>query len=278
MGDGKRASAGACEEADACGCDAAAFDADQDATMPVAERFVSINGEGVHAGRLASFVRFAGCNLRCSYCDTMWANERGCPVEPMTVDRIASWVRAQPAACTTLTGGEPALQPLLPGLVRALLDLPPVEDGAEGRSSRIVEVETNGSVDLSRLVALRDAPPNESVDAAHASQEASRLCLTMDWKLPSSGMEQRMLPGNLELLGADDTVKFVAGSYDDLREMLRVVRAHRLCDRCAVYASPVFGRIEPAQIVDFLRDHGLARVVVQLQLHKVIWPNTEKGV
>ena len=79
--------------------------------MPVAERFVSVNGEGVRAGRLASFVRFAGCNLRCSYCDTMWANEPGCHVEDLRVEDIAAWVAAQPAACTTLTGGEPALQP-----------------------------------------------------------------------------------------------------------------------------------------------------------------------
>ena len=44
------------------------------ATMPVAERFVSINGEGACAGKLAAFIRFTGCNLRCGYCDTMWAN------------------------------------------------------------------------------------------------------------------------------------------------------------------------------------------------------------
>lgn len=44
--------------------------------MKVVEKFTSINGEGTRAGELAVFVRFKGCNLRCSYCDTMWANER----------------------------------------------------------------------------------------------------------------------------------------------------------------------------------------------------------
>ena len=40
--------------------------------MKVVEKFTSINGEGTRAGELAVFIRFKGCNLRCSYCDTMW--------------------------------------------------------------------------------------------------------------------------------------------------------------------------------------------------------------
>lgn len=324
--------------------------------MPVVEKFVSVNGEGPRAGRLAAFVRFAGCNLRCSYCDTQWANEPGCPAEWLTVDEIVAWAASTPAACITLTGGEPALQPLLPRLVRALLALPPVEDGAGGMAPRAVEVETNGAVDLSELAAVREGPcanagcreveddapvvtapramrdprqtalaPNAlrglqqaptssgvpSVAVPHAMrspQTASTapramrstqpssalpsapsgprpasipqntLHFTMDWKLPGSGMGDRMLEGNLALLGPEDTVKFVAGSESDLREMARVVRAHGLCGRCAVYASPVFGRIEPARIAAFLQEERLARVVLQLQMHKIIWPNVERGV
>lgn len=241
--------------------------------MPVAEAFVSINGEGTHAGRLASFVRFAGCNLRCSYCDTTWANDASCEVAWQSVDDIAAWVAAQPAACTTLTGGEPALQPLLPDLVRALLALPPACDGAaEGFSSaaRIVEIETNGSVGLARLAQVR-----AEARKAHLPGE---LSLTMDWKLPSSGVGDRMLSENLALLDARDTVKFVTGSRDDLEEMHRVISEFSLCDRCSVYVSPVFGRIDPADIVEFLRERALVRVTLQLQLHKIIWPHTEKGV
>ncbi len=261
-----------------------------DGRMPVVELFVSVNGEGPRAGRLAAFVRFAGCNLRCSYCDTMWANEPGCPVQWLTVDEIAAWVASTPAACTTLTGGEPALQPLLPQLARALMALPPVEDGAGGRAPRAVEIETNGAVDLAELAAVRaelqTAPDSRGgqPDLRGGSREDSpatppaALHFTMDWKLPGSGMGDRMLERNLGLLGPGDTVKFVAGSEEDLREMARVVRAHGLCERCAVYASPVFGRIEPARIATFLQEERLARVVLQLQLHKIIWPNVERGV
>lgn len=302
--------------------------------MPVVEKFVSVNGEGPRAGRLAAFVRFAGCNLRCSYCDTMWANEPGCPAEWLAVDDVAAWVASTPAACVTLTGGEPALQPLLPQLVRALMALPPAEDGAGGKAPRAVEIETNGTVDLAELAAVRrelregaDSPeaardrargaspgaalgPQAPAQGAHRGSQAAvsqgagpgavpgpqtpaqgALCgshllvapsttlhFTMDWKLPGSGMGDRMLEGNLALLGPDDTVKFVAGSEEDLREMARIVRANGLCERCAVYASPVFGRIEPARIVAFLQEERLARVTLQLQLHKIIWPSVERGV
>ena len=56
--------------------------------MKVVEMFASINGEGPCAGELALFVRFQGCNLRCSYCDTMWANEPDCPYAEQTPDEI----------------------------------------------------------------------------------------------------------------------------------------------------------------------------------------------
>ena len=50
----------------------------------VVEKFVSINGEGNRSGQLATFIRFAGCNLDCSYCDTRWANEEHVAYESMS--------------------------------------------------------------------------------------------------------------------------------------------------------------------------------------------------
>ena len=73
-------------------------------------------------------------------------------------------------------------------------------------------------------------------------------------------------------------MKFVAGSYDDLCVMREVIGRFGLCERCAVYVSPVFGCLEPARIVDFVRDSHLTGVTMQLQLHKIIWPHVEKGV
>ena len=67
-------------------------------TYQVVEKFVSINGEGRRAGELATFIRFKGCNLQCSYCDTSWANEPGCESERLTEEEILSWIR-ETGAC-----------------------------------------------------------------------------------------------------------------------------------------------------------------------------------
>lgn len=70
----------------------------------VVEKFVSINGEGQCAGELAAFVRFQGCNLNCSYCDTSWANEKDAPYQVMTEEEICSWIQQQNVTNVTLTG------------------------------------------------------------------------------------------------------------------------------------------------------------------------------
>ena len=233
------------------------------ATMPVAERFVSINGEGACAGKLAAFIRFTGCNLRCGYCDTMWANVPGAAAKDETPEQLAAWVRQTGVECVTLTGGEPVLQPLLPQLVELLL----VEPGPNGRGLR-VEIETNGAADLGELAALRARVG----DAAPGS-----LSFTVDWKLPSSGMEQQMLPANFRLLGARDTVKFVCGQ-GDLPRALEVARQLDLPGRVPVYLSPCFGDIEPARIVEFMQENRMTWATAQVQLHKVIWPDVERGV
>ena len=85
--------------------------------FPVAEKFVSVNGEGLAAGRPAAFIRFAGCNMWCTYCDTRWANHPLVEVEGWSVPDLVAWVAETGVSCVTLTGGEPVLQPLLPRLV-----------------------------------------------------------------------------------------------------------------------------------------------------------------
>ena len=234
--------------------------------MPVAERFVSINGEGRSAGKLAAFIRFTGCNLRCSYCDTMWANEPGAAeaAEALCIDDLVAWVRENRACRVTLTGGEPAIQPLLPDLIAALL----AEDGPDG-CGLAVEVETNGAADLAPLVAVRERLSNTA---------RGTLSLTVDWKLPASGMERHMIAGNFALLDGCDTVKFVCGGEGDLSRALEVARELDLPGRVAVYLSPVFDSIEPAAIVRFMQRNDMRWATMQLQLHKIIWPNVEKGV
>lgn len=234
-------------------------------TLPVAERFVSVNGEGRAAGKLAAFIRTTGCNLACSYCDTMWANAPAAAnhTERVSVADLVAWARETRVECVTLTGGEPALQPELPSLVRALLAEPgPLERGLR------VEIETNGAADLREFAQLRE----------ECASLPGSLTFTVDWKLPASGMEGRMLRENFTLLDARDIVKFVCGGEDDLGRMLEVSRDLGLPNRVPVYLSPVFGRLDPARIVDFMQENNLTWATAQLQLHKIIWPGVEKGV
>ena len=216
--------------------------------MKVVEKFTSINGEGTRAGELAVFVRFKGCNLRCSYCDTMWANEADCSYEEETPEEITNYVLATGIRNVTLTGGEPLLQKDIRKLIYLLL-----------HAGLRVEIETNGAVRLSEFC-------------------EERPIFTMDYKLPSSGCEEHMIAENMELLEINDTVKFVCGSQEDLVKALEVIQTYDLTSRCHVYFSPVFGSIEPVQMVEFMLEHQLNDVRLQIQMHKVIWDPNERGV
>ena len=220
--------------------------------MRVAEKFISINGEGTRAGELAVFVRFTGCNLRCSYCDTMWANEPGCPYEDMSPAQICDYVRSTEIKNVTLTGGEPLLQKDMGELIGLLIK----ECGVR------VEIETNGAVDLRPFSELPEGRP----------------VFTMDYKLPSSGCEDRMIMENFSVLEAEDTVKFVSGSPADLERAGEIIEKYGLLDRCHVYFSPVFDRIEPVEIVEFMLNKRMNKARIQIQMHKVIWDPNERGV
>ena len=216
--------------------------------LEVVEKFVSINGEGAHAGELAAFIRFKGCNLNCSYCDTSWANQPGAVFKAASVEELSEWVREVNVNNVTLTGGEPLLQTEIGALVEALKDYR-------------VEIETNGSVSLAGL-----------------AESCCRPVFTMDYKLPSSGMEAHMNSANFELLNRHDSVKFVVGSEADLIRAAEIIEEFSLIGKCHVYFSSVFGKIEPARIVEFMTENNLNGTRIQLQLHKFIWDLEKRGV
>ena len=218
--------------------------------MKVVETFISINGEGPRAGELALFVRFQGCNLRCSYCDTAWAYAPECPYDERTPDAICADILASGITNVTLTGGEPLLQPEMPQLLTLLSQHPNLR----------VEIETNGAIDLTPFCG------------------PSRPVFTMDYKLSASGMEQHMCHTNLPLLTMQDTVKFVCGSTADLERALEVTAQYNLTAHTHVYLSPVFGSIQPADMVEFMKAHHMTGVTLQIQLHKVIWDPNRQGV
>lgn len=217
---------------------------------PLVEKFISINGEGPKAGMTSAFLRMKGCNLSCNYCDTSWANEPGCPCEMLSADELICWLRNSGTANVTLTGGEPLLIPDIALLIEQI--------GAAGFA---VEIETNGSVPLAPFCGLSHRP-----------------AFTMDYKCPDSGMEEYMDFTNFSLLDEQDSVKFVVSSEKDLIRAEEITKKYRLAERCRVYLSAVFGRMEPRTITEYMIRHQWNDVRLQLQMHKFIWPPQQRGV
>lgn len=214
--------------------------------MKVIEIFNSIDGEGVRAGELATFIRLAGCNLRCPYCDTKysWSNDK---VTEMTSQEILSFIERSGYTNVTLTGGEPLIHPG----VKTLLD-------ALSRAGYNVNVETNGSINIEGF-------------------RRPGVFFTVDYKCPSSSMEDKMCFEMFRELQEDDVLKFVVGSQEDLQTARKITQL--LDDHsCLIYVSPVFGQIEPAEIVEFMKKYKLEDWRIQLQLHKFIWDPNERGV
>ncbi len=210
--------------------------------MRVTEIFQSIQGEGTRAGRPCVFVRFTGCDLRCTYCDTAYAFHGGAE---MTRGEIVEAMERFPARLACLTGGEPLLQRELPELGRELLD-----GGWE------VTVETHGQRPLDEL-------PEGVVRIA-------------DVKTPGSGEPATEL-GWLDRLRPTDEVKFVIASEEDFDWSVAVARRHRLAERVTVLVSPVAGLVEPADLVRWLLGSGLG-ARLSLQLHKIVWGPDARGV
>ncbi len=219
-------------------------------SFAVVEKFASINGESIRAGEPAVFIRFRGCNLHCSYCDTKWANSQDAPAVMTTAEEITEYADSTGIRNITLTGGEPLLREGIEEVISLLI-----------RHGHTVEIETNGSVDISEL-----------------SQLSERPFFTLDYKLPGSGMEKAMLTGNYRYLKQGDAVKFVVSDRNDLDKARAIIGTFTLTEKCSVYLSPVFGRIDPEEIVSYLLENKMNGVRLQLQLHKYIWDPDKRGV
>lgn len=220
--------------------------------LPVIEEFISLDGEGPSAGELSYFVRFAGCNLRCSWCDTVYSWDEDAAIWD-SVDAIAGRIENSGIANVTITGGEPLLQKNLPALLNRL--------AATGRIT--VRIETNGAVDIAPW---RAACPFENI------------IYILDYKLPASGMEGSMDLRNLTQITRNDVYKFVIAGTEDLNRAVEIVKEYRLTEKCMVYFSPVREEIDPLEIVEAMKAGTLNGVRLQLQLHKILWPKDMRGV
>ena len=208
------------------------------------EVYKSVQGESTFAGLPCVFVRLAVCDSRCSWCDTPHAFNQG---ERMPRAAVLANALAFDCPLIEVTGGEPLLQSDVLPLMTELAD-----------AGQTVLLETSGAHDVA------------AVDR--------RVHVIMDLKCPDSGESHRNRWSNLDALKPTDQIKFVIASRRDWDWAAAAIREHHLDTRFQCLVSPVFGAVQPVELVNWLLDSGLDRVRFQLQLHKIVWDPKTRGV
>jgi len=212
-------------------------------SLSVCEIFRSIQGESSFAGLPCTFIRLAGCPLRCAWCDTAYARAPG---REMTVEETVHAARALGYDLVELTGGEPLAQQNAMLLLKELV-----------RRCDTVLLETSGALPL-------DGVPAE-------------VRIIMDIKPPGSGQAYRNLPENIGKLKAVDEVKFVVADLQDFAFACLVTKQLRLLNKVAwVHVAPVKGRLSLPELARWVLDSGVP-FRLQPQLHALIWPGEPRG-
>lgn len=221
--------------------------------LPMVEIFETVEGEGTRAGFPTVFVRLFGCNLRCTWCDTKYSYPPAEAEFVMTIEEIVEQVRGYRSTHLCLTGGEPLLYgEKSAALIEALLGIERLTD---------IHIETNGAIDLSMFMERIRSP---------------KVRYVMDYKLPDSGESDQMLLSNFAKLREQDELKFVIGSLEDFNEARRLLE--QVPTKALPLFSPVWETMPPARLVELMLEHGLAHVKLNMQLHKVIWDPSARGV
>ena len=239
-------------------------------TLLVHEIYLSIQGESTFAGLPCAFVRLTGCDLRCSYCDTVYAFKGGKRMAiKEIIDELNSTcdfkgIKGSKLPLVEITGGEPLLQKNVHTLMTQLCDI-----------GLTVLIETSG---------------------AHSIKTCDpRVHNIMDWKCPSSGESDQMKRENIANLKPTDEVKFVIGTWEDYEWAKAQIEKFQLTGICPVlfsWVAPIAEHQRDTSLKSIPKDHTpitlnkLAEQITndrlpirfQLQMHKFIWPPDKKGV
>jgi 7-carboxy-7-deazaguanine synthase len=211
--------------------------------MKITEIFTSIQGETSFAGLPFTFVRLTGCNLRCSYCDTQYAYEGG---TELSLSEILAEIQKRGIPRVVITGGEPLLQKETLTLCDILI-----------KKGFTVLLETNGS----RFI-----------------QQVSPLVhKIVDFKCPGSGMDKSIDFRNVRYLTMRDEVKFVISDWGDFAWAKEIIRHYNLSNFKNILFSSAANRLEPCDLAEWILKEKLG-ARLQLQLHRFIWPDKNRGV
>ncbi|MCX8063570.1 MAG: radical SAM protein [Candidatus Hydrogenedentes bacterium] len=219
---------------------------EDDVKLDISEIFYSIQGESTWAGVPTVFIRLAGCNLNCSWCDTVYAQKP--EGKYYSISELINIISKYSVRVVEITGGEPMLQAGANILMKKL-----IENGYR------VLLETNGTIPL------KNTPPG--------------VIKIMDIKCPSSGMHEKTLWENLQYLNPfNDEIKFVIADRNDYEFAVKMIEEKKLHICCrAILFSPILDRLPPHELAHWILKDRL-NVRLQLQLHKIIWGNNVRGV
>ncbi|MDD5772973.1 MAG: radical SAM protein [bacterium] len=210
--------------------------------MKITEIYKSLQGESYFSGLSCVFIRTAGCNLRCSYCDTKYAYGPG---KTLSVPKIISEIKKYKIKLVEITGGEPLLQEDIGLLTDRLL-----KDGYS------VLIETNGSLDISSL--------------------ARKVVKIMDIKCPGSKMDGKNRWENIDHLTKNDEIKFVISDEFDYGWAKQKIKEYSLDKKTKISFSSAWESLPPVKLADWIVKDGL-NVRFQIQLHKVLWPGKKRA-
>ncbi|ALS21045.1 7-carboxy-7-deazaguanine synthase QueE [Paenibacillus sp. YK5] len=221
--------------------------------LPMVEIFETVEGEGSRAGFPTVFIRLFGCNLRCTWCDTKYSYPPAEAEFVMTIGDIVAEASRYSSKHVCLTGGEPLLYgDRSTALIEAL--------AATGRYTDL-HIETNGAIDLTPYLERIKSPIVRYI---------------MDYKLPDSGEEDKMITANLSKLRPQDELKFVIGSDRDFLAAKTVLETFPTA--ALPLFSPVWETMPPDKLVRLMLEHGLSQVKLNMQMHKIIWDPAMRGV
>ena len=212
--------------------------------LKLSEIFLSIQGESTYAGLPCIFIRLAGCNLRCKYCDTTYSYET--KFEKYSEDILKEIRQYKPIKLVEITGGEPLIQLEIYDLFTILYD-----------NEYEILLETNGTIELEKV--------------------PDHVTKIVDVKCPGSGEENSFLLENIEFINKEkDEIKFVLSDKNDYDWAKNFIKKHDL-QKFIILFSSVLEKLEPQKLAKWITEDKLS-VRMQLQLHKLIWGKDKRGV
>ncbi|MBN2545600.1 MAG: 4Fe-4S cluster-binding domain-containing protein [Spirochaetes bacterium] len=217
--------------------------------LNIVEKFITISGEAPIIGSPVYLIRFSGCNLDCKYCDTKYHDEVNFSLtDDELMDDINNVIKSNPFLKVLLTGGEPFSEERQDKILNIIKKLKKVN----------FYIETNGSIKIKNF-------------------ELRNIFYIIDWKAPSSNNEIFFIDNLKFMRKTNDCIKFVVAEEDLCWLLEKVNFLTNNFNEIPLFVSAQYGKINLENLSNFIIKNKLP-LKLSIQLHKLIWPNRDRGV